>query len=329
VLRAGAGLYYSRLGINEVGNQLRLDGVRQFEIVIDEPSFPDPFVAGSLRQTFPSVRVWDPDLRAPGALTTMVSLERTLFRTLLLTTTYQYENERTRFRLRNLNAPVDTLSPIPRACRPEQGSDTCVRPDPNRGNVLNLESTGMEVSHNFRVNARYRFSIFNATLNYFGQRVVSENPGTALPSDNFDLRADRANNQNARHQVNGSLNARLPLDVFVSGNVSANSGRYYTITTGKDDNRDTNTNDRPPGVPRNSARGPRYLNFDFNVSKAIYLDGPQASTRKNVNVFINLTNALNRTHYGTPSGVLTSPSFGRSTSADNPREVELGFRFQF
>jgi hypothetical protein len=27
--------------------------------------------------------------------------------------------------------------------------------------------------------------------------------------------------------------------------------------------------------------------------------------------------------------VLTSPNFGRSTSAVQPREIEIGFRFQF
>jgi hypothetical protein len=42
-----------------------------------------------------------------------------------------------------------------------------------------------------------------------------------------------------------------------------------------------------------------------------------------------VTNALNHVHYGTPSGVLSSPNFGRSFSASNPREIEMGFRFQF
>jgi hypothetical protein len=46
-------------------------------------------------------------------------------------------------------------------------------------------------------------------------------------------------------------------------------------------------------------------------------------------VFANMTNAFNRVHYGTPSGVLTSPNFGKSTSASNPREIEAGLRFQF
>jgi len=49
----------------------------------------------------------------------------------------------------------------------------------------------------------------------------------------------------------------------------------------------------------------------------------------NLNLFANLTNATNTTNLGSPSGVLTSPFFGKSTSASNPREIEVGARFQF
>ena len=94
----------------------------------------------------------------------------------------------------------------------------------------------------------------------------------------------------------------------------------------RDDNRDGNVNDRPPGVPPNSVVGPKYLDFDFNISKAFFFQG---SGGPNVNVFANMTNAFNHVHYGTPSGVLTSPNFGRSTSATEPRQIEIGLRFQF
>jgi hypothetical protein len=103
-------------------------------------------------------------------------------------------------------------------------------------------------------------------------------------------------------------------------------------TRAASDNQDNSINDRPAGLPRNSARGPRFLSFDFNISKAFFF-GPSVarnnSTRPNVNVFANMTNAFNWPNYNPPSGVMTSPNFGRSTSAGNPREVEIGLRFQF
>ena len=84
-------------------------------------------------------------------------------------------------------------------------------------------------------------------------------------------------------------------------------------------------NDRPAGVAPNSRRGPRYVDLDLNLSKAFFL----GATGANVNLFANVTNVLNHVHYGTPSGVLTSPNFGRPTSASDPREIEVGVRFQF
>jgi hypothetical protein len=52
-------------------------------------------------------------------------------------------------------------------------------------------------------------------------------------------------------------------------------------------------------------------------------------SQTNVNLFINMTNAFNRTNLRPPSGVMSSRNFGRSTSAENPREIEVGVRFQF
>jgi hypothetical protein len=133
-------------------------------------------------------------------------------------------------------------------------------------------------------------------------------------------------------ELGSTVNARLPFGIFLTHRLSAHTGEHYSITTGRDDNRDGSINDRPPGAGRNSATGPNYFNVDFNVSKAFFPGGAGAGdggTRTNVNIFANMVNAFNRVHYGLPSGVLTSPNFGRSTSAVQPREIEIGVRFQF
>jgi hypothetical protein len=125
--------------------------------------------------------------------------------------------------------------------------------------------------------------------------------------------------------VDTTLNTELPLGVFLTGRLTARTGQGYSILTGRDDNRDGRVTDRPAGVGRNSERGPRTYSVDFNISKAFFL----GAGGQNVNVFANMSNAFNRLNPGTPSGVLTSPNFGRSTSAQNPREIELGMRYQF
>jgi hypothetical protein len=329
VIRGGGGVFYNSISIGMFENQRRFDGTRQFEIILDNPSYPDAFGAGTFRQTFPSIRVTDPGLQAPRLAIGMLSVERTFLSNLLLSVSYNFQREYGRLRSRDLNAPFDTTWPTPRACQPGQPEETCVRPDPTRGQVLNLESTGREVRHNVTIGVRKRFRVLNVSAEYELQHVYSDVQGGygTLSTDSYDPRADWGRAPFPPHDVRVTANMRLPLDVFVSARMDANTGRHYSITTGLDDNRDGNVNDRPPGLAPNTERGPAFMDFDFNISKAFFFR--RSGTGPNVNVFANMTNAFNRVHYGTPSGVLTSPNFGKSTSASNPREIEAGLRFQF
>jgi hypothetical protein len=168
----------------------------------------------------------------------------------------------------------------------------------------------------------------------FGQINVAGGYGQdGLGTDSYDLRADWSRIIGAHHTANGTLNAQLPMGIFLTGTVLGTSNRHYSITTGKDDNMDTVINDRPPGVARNAGESPGSLLFNFNISKAIFFGAPAAGnrqgSRKNANVFANMTNAFNRPNYNPPSGVMTSPTFGKFTSAGDPREIEVGLRFQF
>ena len=155
-------------------------------------------------------------------------------------------------------------------------------------------------------------------------------PVPQLPSDSHDPHADWSISRSPVHIFSSTVNARLPFGIFLTNRLAAHTGEHYSITTGRDDNRDGSINDRPPGVGRNSETGSKYLNVDVNVSKAFFLGGARGGgTPTNVNLFVNMINAFNSVHFGRPSGVLTSPNFGRSTSATQPREIELGLRFQF
>jgi hypothetical protein len=343
VLRAGAGIFHQRVQDYLINDQNRLNGTHQYEIVIDNPSYPDAFVAGSIRN--PSVRVTDPDLRAPYDQFAMASFERTFLNTLFVSASYDYMHGVHRLRLRNLNAPRDTTSTTPASCKPLQSSATCLRPLPDRGNIINLESSGTEILHTIRLNFRERFSIFNITANYQAMVGWLDSPNNlqnqtnvsqfgfsteGLPSDSYNLRVDWGRNAQPVNTLNTTVNARLPLGLFLTGTMNYGSSRRYTVTTGKDDNLDSSVNDRPIGGGRSADHGPNMLNFDFNISKAFFLSSAtNGGTRSNVNLFANMTNAFNRPNYGIPSGVMTSPNFRKSTNAGNPREIEAGMRFQF
>ena len=74
-----------------------------------------------------------------------------------------------------------------------------------------------------------------------------------------------------RHGINASVNLRLPWNVAADTIFNWNSGDPYDLVTGRDENRDTNTTDRPAGVYRNSLTGPSFFEMDMNFSKTFTL----------------------------------------------------------
>src|SRR6185503_15185249 len=90
-------------------------------------------------------------------------------------------------------------------------------------------------------------------------RNHADNP-LSLPADSRNPDAEWGpSSQDVRHRINAMFNFGLPFGLRSNVSGSAQSAAPYTITTGRDDNRDGVSNDRPAGGDRNSARGaPRY-----------------------------------------------------------------------
>ena len=330
VIRAGAAVFHQRVPLSVYNDQQRFDGMRQFELVIKDPAYPDPSGSGQVEDTRPAVYVTDPDVTTPYDVVTGVQFERTFRSNLFVGASYSIAKYIHRHRRRDVNAPLPACT----ALLPDDPTEAQVRlcrPDPTRGNILNLESTAGELEQYVRLNYRQRFSIFNVTAGYTWEHIrASSRPSNpATPADNYNVKADWGLIASPIHYLDVILNAQLPLGLFLTGALAADSGRRWTITTGRDDNFDTRFTDRPPGVKRGSEDGPNAMTTAFNISKAFFFGNGTGGSRTNLNVFVNMTNAFNRTNLGAPSGVLTSPNFGRSTSASNPREVEAGLRFQF
>jgi len=79
---------------------------------------------------------------------------------------------------------------------------------------------------------------------------------------------------------------------------------------------------------RNAFRGPRFFNVDVSLIKAFripWANGPGANAQFRIEAF----NALNKTNLVQPDANLTSPLFGRSTSALAGRIVQFSGRFTF
>lgn len=313
VVRGGVGVFHSRIQNGVEFDLLRLDGTRQSEIVVENPGYPNPFETGPGVPAPPeSRRVRADDLGAPYEVNTSVQVERNFPANLFVTAAFDYSRGFHGLRSRNLNAPLPGETE---------------RPIPEEGNIWQFESTGLRSQKAFRLGMRQRFSIFNVNANYAYQLNGTDTTGNfSAPSNNYDLRADWATV--GEHNFSTNINSQLPFDVYLTTNISYESGNPYTITTGTDDNRDGVLNDRPAGTPRNSERGPYRHNVRFNISKAFPL-GSGGAGGANVNVYANMNNAFNRTNLGNPIGNLSSSRFGQILSASNPRTITVGMRFSF
>jgi hypothetical protein len=290
------------------------------------------------------VRVKAEDLTAPYTWNSELSLETTLPFGLTFTGSYRFVRGVHQLRGRNLNAPLDISSRDPRSCSPEQDETTCVRPQPDRGNIIQLESTGLSSSHELRIGFQQRLSFVNVRGNYRMNRDYSDVPGFGFstPADNYDMSLEWGPTS-PRHDISSNVNLRLPWTVDADMNFNWNSGEPYSLVTGRDDNRDTNTTDRPAGVHRNSLWGPSFFELDMQLSKTIILipessgsAGPLAGggyfgRRSGIRMTISAEaeNVLNTFNASRVSGVVTSPLFGKATSARDGRSISMSLRFDF
>jgi hypothetical protein len=396
-LRGGAGVFHQRFDRNTAEDLLRLDGTRQIQIVIRNPNATDPLVLlanASPSTTPPSIRVRAADLATPYTVNSSISLEKAMPAGIGLTFSWDAIRGVHLYRNRNLNAPLPGALPNP--LRP----GTLTPPDPTKGNINQLESTGSSRSNNFTIG--FRQTLRNRwNLNVFGNYTLgyayNDTDGAfSLPANNYDLRSEwgRAG-QYMRHRFFTGINFRTFWGVNVNGIVNASSSRPYNITTGFDENGDTVTNDRPAGLKRNTGIGPSQFNTNLNFTKTVNLKkteqrpntasntggnpflepqrgggfpgggfpgggfpggqgrpggppggpggrpgggnpgngrgrpGVNAPTGPTMAFVVNIQNVFNHQQLAQYSGVLTSPFFGRANSARNPRQIEVGMRFNF
>ena len=346
-IRGGVGLFHQRLGAGTVLSVERLDGTRQSELVIGNPSYPDPFVGESSGEVVlpDSVQSKAEDLAAPYTVETSLSVERRLPRGISLSVTYGTLRGIHLYRSRNINAPLP---------------GTLLRPDPLLGNIGLLESSATSRSQSLRLRFQQRVGATVLVVSYtLASRMDDTDGAFSLPADNYNLRSEWGRGRrDQRHSLRTYMTVSLPWGLRTNARLQASSGRPYDVTTGLDDNGDTEVNDRPLGVERNSGDGPGLFNLSMSFSKTISLKkssqaapqrgggGPGFQQRggrfggrrgrrgggtgePELTISVNVRNILNHTNFTRFGGVLLSPFFGQPVSARSPREIGLGLRFNF
>ena len=151
-----------------------------------------------------------------------------------------YETTANDFRSLDLNAPVNG-----------------VRPDSNFGRMLLVQSigrsrrTGFNVDFNFSPQQR-----FFSNVRYGFSANKNDGDDALTPPATGTFATEWARTREGQHRINWNFGVpirRCGLNASINGRW--NSGSYYTITTGRDDNADAIFNDRPGGVGRNTLRG--------------------------------------------------------------------------
>ena len=342
VIRASYGLYYDRLPMRATSNALQRDGSKYIVVQLSPgqpgaPVFPNILsVQPATLPTKPNITRIDPDIESSYSQQANLQIERELPGNAVVSVGYLHVRGLHLILSRNVNVPTVPAS---------AGIPNLGRPDPNWGNIARFESSGksnydgMVVSYNQRATrwASLRVSYtLSKTIDDAGNFFFSS------VQNNFDINDDRGlsdNDQRHRLVISGSLEApeqnkatgfQRFLNGFQLGYIFTYASRLpFNVLVGSDRNFDTNNNDRPLGVGRNTGRGFDFASLDLRLSRRFEL-----TERVDLQLLAEGFNVLNRSNLGIPnntfgSGVQPLPRFGQPTAAFDPRQFQFGMKVSF
>jgi hypothetical protein len=349
-LRASAGVFYDWLSSGTYEQTLRVDGFRQQELQIINPSFPDPGSAGIV----PPINKYllGGDLQMARNSRVSLGVDQAFTSKIRAGVTYAHINGKALLRGLNVNAPASGT-----------------RPDPIFGNVIEVVGDGKSRQH--VVNTFLQIMITppspnpskqllnwkrtNFGLNYnFGKLENNTDGAFSVPATG-SLAAEWGPAQNdIRHRVNAFFGTQALRNFNANLNVVMATGMPYTIRTGVDTNGDLIFNDRPAGVGRNTERGDGrfdlsgFFVYTFMFGKrrvqlppGIMINGSPAGNftvtqmqidplpRFRLGLVVQAQNLANHTNYVGYIGSMTSQFFGQPTNVAGMRKIDVGLNFSF
>lgn len=314
----------------------------------------DPFPRGGF---FPqSGTAFQRDLRTPYVHQFNVNVQRQLGSSRLVEAAYVGSRGRSLIAGRDLNQPAASPAPLN------------LRPNPLFGDVTFIESRARSRYDSLQLRFEQRL---DRGLSVLGAYTLGRSDDDAsaffpsggdpnFPQDSNNVAAEWGrSNFDVRHRASMSVSQELPWDLQVTGVVTLQSGRPFTVALlPEQDNSNTGrtvlgfgANDRPnvsgdpsladPGTDRwfdtaaftlpafgtfgnagrNLLEGPGYANVNVAVIKGVVVGG-----RTRLQLRAEAFNLFNRANFGLPDNFFGSPTFGRVLTADAPRRVQLGVR---
>ena len=330
VVRASFGLYFDRIPLRATSNALQRDGTKYVVVQLSPTQagavvFPHVLAAqpASL-QTKPNVTRIDPEIENGYSQQLNLQVERELPWDSSVSAGYIHLTGLHLILSRNVNVPRFPAS---------AGVPNLGRPDPTVGNVSRFESSGRSRYDALVLAFNRRATKWTSLrVSYTLSKSIDDagNFFFSSPQNNFDLNDERGpsdNDQRHRFTLSGTIDA--PASFELSYIFSYASAPPFNVLTGNDRNFDTNFNDRPAGVGRNTGRGFSSASLDLRLARKFRL-----TERLGLEAIAEGFNVLNRANlqlpnnvYGTGSAPL--PTFGRPTAAGDPRQIQLGLRLSF
>ena len=341
VIRASFGLYYDRIPLRATSNALQRDGTKYIVVQLSPtqpgaPVFPNVLAdQPSTLITKPNITRIDPNIENSYSEQANLQIERELPGNTVISVGYLHLRSLHLILSRNVNVPTVPAS---------AGIPNFGRPDPNWGNIGRFESSGDSYYNGLVVSFVKRSPRWaNVRVSYTLSKTTDDagNFFFSTPQNNFNLRDDMGlsdNDQRHRLVISGWFQApdykkngwQKALRGFQLSYIFTYASRLpFNILLGSDRNFDTNNNDRPVGVGRNTGRGFDFASLDMRLSRRFRI-----TERLGLDLLAEGFNLLNRSNFGVPnntfgSGTTPNATFGQPTQAFDPRQFQFGLRLSF
>ncbi len=322
VLRGGGGIYYDRIGGGPLADMVRYESARRRLVRVSSRQQELCYPISSCVDTAslpPSMVQLQPGIRTPYQMHFGLSVERQIGEKATISIGGRLNRGADLFRSVDVNAPTP-------ATNYEQ------RPNPNLGQLRQIQSEGYQKGAALDVNYRGRFNRYFTAFAWYSWTHYGNNTDGIywFPEDQQNPEAEWATPSFDLHQrfgIFGEINADHPLNVGFG--VFANGGHPYSITTGEDNYGDNLFNARPDGVTRDSEVGPDYVDMDLRWGYDFKLHPKESDKSPTLGLSASGFNVLNHVNGSYIDPVQGSAQFNQVISAAPPRRIQLAMRFVF
>lgn len=315
------------------------------------PTFPESLASLTEGKTAPARDIMIPDdsLRNPRSRQISLGVERELGAGFRVTVSGLYAKTVDQMRVNDINHPAPFERTIPGQVRTTQVANAtrplttydgiAVRDVAKIENTAETTYRSLDIGVARREGGWGRFGVRYVWSASIAHSMFYADANSGVPDewwDNWDRFERGPSDFHQPHRLVTDASLNLPFATRLAIVATVASGLPVNPTTGRDNNGDSYTVDRPIGFGRNSFRGPRQFDVDMAASRAFPLLGSASRLRLELRVeAFNLFNRQNLIRvnniYGegpAPLATFLAPIAG-ITNVDPGRQLQVTARVKF